>query len=285
MVTHHVALCLPSASYLVRLSSGRVAYSGPATDSAVVADTLVQEAKEEIEDEKQGEITKVDAIGRLTNESMANTPRASSPTLAPSVPSKDVANGKGQLVLEEKRATGRVKGTVYKKYLSAAGWGMWVIIFGLVLGGRGFRVLDRYWFKIWGESYRSSESFTLVRTFSSPLFTTSFPSLPSASDNVNPYLIVYGLLCLGNLVLLVVVILAGYSASFRASRILFTTTLERIARAPFRYWDTTPSGRVLNRFSGDFQIVDSSLTDQGALFFQFFAIHELLLTHDCIDRI
>lgn len=36
--------------------------------------------------------------------------------------------------------------------------------------------------------------------------------------------------------------LAGYRGSFAAARILFTQTLTRVAYAPFRYYDTTPTG-------------------------------------------
>ena len=38
--------------------------------------------------------------------------------------------------------------------------------------------------------------------------------------------------------------------------------LTRIAAAPFRYWDTTPSRRVTNRFSADFETSATSLADQ-----------------------
>lgn len=67
---------------------------------------------------------------------------------------------------------------------------------------------------------------------------------------------------MANILIAVAGILVGYLGSFRAAKILFTRTLTTVAYAPFRYWDTTPTGRILNRFSGDFQIIDTSLTDQ-----------------------
>lgn len=67
---------------------------------------------------------------------------------------------------------------------------------------------------------------------------------------------------LANLAILVGSVLFGFRGSFRAARKLFKQTLTRVTAAPFRYFDTTPTGRILNRFSTDFQIIDQSLTDQ-----------------------
>lgn len=46
----------------------------------------------------------------------------------------------------------------------------------------------------------------------------------------------------------------------RASKILFTRLLTAIVGSPMRFFDTTPSGRILNRFSTDISTVDSSLS-------------------------
>ena len=45
-------------------------------------------------------------------------------------------------------------------------------------------------------------------------------------------------------------------AGVRASRVLHNTMLERLLRAPMRFYETTPLGRVLNRFSKDVYMVD-----------------------------
>lgn len=52
-------------------------------------------------------------------------------------------------------------------------------------------------------------------------------------------------------------------ASFTAARSLFEQTLTKVSRAPFRYYDTTPTGRIINRFSSDFGLVDTAMTDQA----------------------
>ena len=51
------------------------------------------------------------------------------------------------------------------------------------------------------------------------------------------------------------------SGSVKASRSLFRRLLHRVLRAPLQWIDTVPVGRVLNRFSSDFNLVDSLLGD------------------------
>ncbi|KAI8827837.1 P-loop containing nucleoside triphosphate hydrolase protein [Chytriomyces cf. hyalinus JEL632] len=57
----------------------------------------------------------------------------------------------------------------------------------------------------------------------------------------------------------------GYALFFaysgtRASRVLHEKALERILRAPTSFYDTTPLGRILNRFSRDVDAVDNNLS-------------------------
>ena len=50
-----------------------------------------------------------------------------------------------------------------------------------------------------------------------------------------------------------------FAASVRASRVLHTGTLAAVLGAPMAFFDTTPTGRLLNRFSKDLQVVDMQL--------------------------
>lgn len=50
-----------------------------------------------------------------------------------------------------------------------------------------------------------------------------------------------------------------YLGSIRASRILFDKLTVAVLHAPLRWLDTVPIGRVLNRFTADFNALDSDL--------------------------
>ena len=45
----------------------------------------------------------------------------------------------------------------------------------------------------------------------------------------------------------------------RASSVLHTSLLAAVLRLPMAYFDTTPTGRLLNRFSKDVDAVDNTL--------------------------
>jgi hypothetical protein len=50
-----------------------------------------------------------------------------------------------------------------------------------------------------------------------------------------------------------------FNSAVRASKILFERLTFTVLRAPLRWLDTVPVGRVLNRFTADFAVFDSDL--------------------------
>lgn len=54
-------------------------------------------------------------------------------------------------------------------------------------------------------------------------------------------------------------IVLGYYTSLQASRTLFVALLKRLTRAPARFFDVTPIGRILNRFTTDMNTIDNAL--------------------------
>lgn len=141
-------MTLPGADYLVRLSAGRVESQGPVSE--------LDKAEIEVEKDDEGEVTQVeedmeqkkDGVEEAAGKALA---REETRTAASSGQGAAV-DKKGKLVDEEVRAEGRVKGAVYLLYLKAAGLETWAAIVLLILAGRSFRVVDRWWFKLWGES-------------------------------------------------------------------------------------------------------------------------------------
>jgi ABC-type multidrug transport system fused ATPase/permease subunit len=55
-----------------------------------------------------------------------------------------------------------------------------------------------------------------------------------------------------------------YRGSLRASRKVFQDMAYRVLRTPLRWLDTIPTGRIMNRFTADFNAVDSQLSNNFA---------------------
>ena len=64
-------------------------------------------------------------------------------------------------------------------------------------------------------------------------------------------------------------------ASVRAARKIQAEAISAVFQAPIAFFDTTPLGRIVNRFSGDVQKVDVQISGQFMqLFLNFFSLPE-----------
>lgn len=115
----------------------------------------------------------------------------------------------------------------------------------------------------WANAYRTS-IISLFRSASRAILSGSHVNtLPSPSDNVTPWLLIYlGLSLVGAFATLAYIVV-GYVAGLRASRVLFVQMLDRVVRAPTRFFDKTPTGRILNRFVADIAALDNALNSSA----------------------
>ncbi|GJJ70197.1 hypothetical protein EMPS_02546 [Entomortierella parvispora] len=73
------------------------------------------------------------------------------------------------------------------------------------------------------------------------------------------YLLIYALIsACASLIHICQTIVVLFGA-LRAARLLYKKLLMAVVRAPLRFFDTTPVGRIMNRFSNDFETVDGSI--------------------------
>lgn len=87
-----------------------------------------------------------------------------------------------------------------------------------------------------------------------PKFEMPWKSFPSPEANVLPWIITFSIICSAGAVSLFAYTALGYYASLQASRSLFLRMLKRLVRAPSRFLDVTPIGRILNRFTAGLAI-------------------------------
>lgn len=149
---------------------------------------------------------------------------------------------KGQkLIKKEFVESGKVKFSIYLKYLQAIGW--WSIFFIILIYALNFvaYIGSNLWLSAWT---RDAEKYN----------STNYP--PSQRDT---RIGVFGALgVIQGLLLFIASIWSVYGCN-HASKTLHSQLLSNILRAPMSFFDTTPTGRIVNRFAGDISNVDDML--------------------------
>ncbi|KAI9203555.1 P-loop containing nucleoside triphosphate hydrolase protein [Polychytrium aggregatum] len=179
-----------------------------------------------------------------------------------------------KLVEDEEKSTGSVSIDVYKTYFQATGGASFLVPFlSAVALINGLQVLSDWWIKKWTES-ESSLSFAsaLGTMFTlSPDRATEFHSwwnmvantsgiqFQLLNGSVDFYLGCYGLIGVTLLLTEQAFSLLELKGSYRASEKLHSELLHRILRAPMRFFETTPLGRIMNRFSRDIERIDQNV--------------------------
>jgi ABC-type multidrug transport system fused ATPase/permease subunit len=85
--------------------------------------------------------------------------------------------------------------------------------------------------------------------FTFPKLEVPWKKFPPPEVSVRPWIITFSVIGSTGAVSLLVYTALGYYASLQASRSLFLKMLMRLVRAPSRFLDVTPIGRILNRFT------------------------------------
>jgi ABC-type multidrug transport system fused ATPase/permease subunit len=127
-------------------------------------------------------------------------------------------------------------------------------------------------YKAWGEAY--TRGATHIGTPTASDGTGAFLSfgtgdhLPAPQDDLKPWLV-----CLLFFAVVTTLSLAGYAASqhiaaYATSKNMYAATIKRVAHATFRFYDVTPTGRLLNRLTSDISVLDNAVSYFGdAIYF------------------
>ena len=91
-----------------------------------------------------------------------------------------------------------------------------------------------------------------------PKFELPWKSFPPPEVDVRPWVITFSVICSTGAISLLAYTALGYYAGLQASRSLFLEMLKRLVRAPSRFLDVTPIGRILNRFTAGLIYTSSS---------------------------
>uniref|UniRef100_A0A4W4GHG7 ATP-binding cassette, sub-family C (CFTR/MRP), member 10 n=1 Tax=Electrophorus electricus TaxID=8005 RepID=A0A4W4GHG7_ELEEL len=168
---------------------------------------------------------------------------------------------------EEQKQMGGLSWTVYGSYWRAVGECMAVSVLCSLFLMQGTKNVSDWWLSHWISNLKANKSEWLSVT-AGPistllLFSADRPiglnAVGNMSSELKFYMTVYGSLAGANTVFTAArAFLFAYGA-IHAATVLHKKLLNSVLKAPMAFFDTTPLGRVLNRFSSDVYSIDDSL--------------------------
>ncbi|KAK9823537.1 hypothetical protein WJX72_003514 [[Myrmecia] bisecta] len=152
----------------------------------------------------------------------------------------------GGLMTKEDREVGQVRLHVYQRYFGRAyGLPSLVTILLLWSGEQSLRLLTNWWLARW----------TGAETDHHRLKAQGIPAPSPRNHFIAGYFCFAMVLVVCTAIRLAVNLLAAW----RAARRIHQETLHAVTRAPVSFFDTTPTGRILNRFARDLDDMDYML--------------------------
>jgi ATP-binding cassette subfamily C (CFTR/MRP) protein 1 len=168
-----------------------------------------------------------------------------------------LSNQGGNLTKKEGRKAGQVDKKVWIDYCKSMGMHIAAIILGVYVFSQFCQLLSDWWLAGWSSQYVRRDE--LVREAEQEAALAGTTPETIAAVDVGYYLFIYFLL----------VVLACFSVTFRSGMVAVGVIraarkghdgmLNCVVRAPTRFFDTTPMGRVLNRFTTDQYTLDNDL--------------------------
>ncbi|CEM33729.1 unnamed protein product [Vitrella brassicaformis CCMP3155] len=140
----------------------------------------------------------------------------------------------GALIEDETAATGAVSRKVYRDYVREGGVGILVAAGAFLVLSQVFQISANSWLSYWADH-------------------------PYVLGSILNSLGVYSALCIVDPITMFISLCCGYLLSWYAAGAMHERLLSSILRATQAFFDTTPTGRILNRFSKDIETIDERL--------------------------
>ncbi len=295
LVTHNIALCVPRSRFVVALLNGKIAAQG-SPDGVLATGALGNELLKSSPGSKSGtqihsrNLSAVNLQNEAKKDMNGHAPEANDNAKEPAEDPKD--RDESPKTRTEGRATGSVNIKVIRMYLAAMGpWHYWLVAF-IAFGVQQLAsVAANVWIRAWANAYTrsiqrvgamsteptvSAKSYIYGAGLSLNSFSggASFWSIPISSQlssstrimassdsavDARHYLFIYALLAL--FYVSISFVREGYIfwGSLRASTKLHRSLLNSVTRAKLQFFDTTPLGQLMNRFSKDIEAIDQDV--------------------------
>ncbi|OMP89081.1 ATP-dependent bile acid permease [Diplodia seriata] len=296
LVTHNVQLCLPHSEFAVLLDNGRIAVQGTPNeliDSGRLSEDLsksrpVSRAPSRVASRVPSDVGGEEAIGENGHANGSANGHVGG--------AKDGKQAESQ---EETKAVGGVKIGIILMYLKSMGrWWYWVAAFAAFAAQQLASVGTNIWIRQWANAYNNKQvsifgaqkqtshvTHTNVVTglgscltsgscvWPLPWFSSSQADHSNFHDDLQVsivsnnnsnvdagyYLAVYAILGVVFMIITLSREAVLFWGSLGASRRIHQRLVEAVMHAKFRFFDSTPLGQLMNRFSKDIESIDQEI--------------------------
>lgn len=277
LVSHNVALTIKEAEFVVLMENGRITsqgtpeqlfHSGALGDDEMIKSTLNSRQNSSVDLKKQHDLL-------VKGEKPPTSKLLSKPDLYDEEDEELENLKKGKLIEEETKSDGVVSLDVYNYYFQAFG-GKYIItlVLALFFAGQLIYISQSWWLRDWAKSNDEANSiislsnylndhFSFKQSLYSPIL--RFYYVLDQVENMSSehssyyYISVYAILGLVYSLTTTFRIMFLFYESISASARIFEKTLAKVLRAKLRFFDSTPIGRIMNRFSKDIESVDQEI--------------------------
>ncbi|KAK3945768.1 ATP-dependent bile acid permease [Diplogelasinospora grovesii] len=278
LVSHNIALCVPHSDFVVMMNNGRVTAQGPTQEiiaSGKLGEDVLQKSRPGSAPVSHAPSRVPSSVGEESGTTLVNEADGSEQQTKIQTAKKEP---KKQDAMEETAATGAVKWPVMKLYLLSMGsWWFWVVACIVFAAQQLCGVASNIWIKEWANQYTAEETSNSIQfnmnshTYSSPSVSpTYFASIANyvkgnvtaaAAPEVNVayYLAVLAIIGMAGALTALIRDLWIFFGSLTASWKLHNRLMRAVTGAKFKFFDVTPLGQMMNRFSKDLEAVDQEV--------------------------
>ncbi|XP_014250192.1 multidrug resistance-associated protein 1-like [Cimex lectularius] len=245
LVTHSITF-LPEVDFIIVLKDGSVSETGTYRElldkKGAFSEFLTTHTqdidKNKGRDEEMASASQMELSRQI---SVSSSMRRRKPSTHSSLGSVSSEEFDDKLIEEEKTEEGSVKWQVYRHYFKSSGMFLAIATIFLTILNQGFSIGSNFWISIW----TSDKALVINGT--------------QDTSKRDMYLGVYGLFGTGEMLALMLSSLTMALGCIYASIGLHIYMLNNILHSPISFFDTTPIGRIVNRFAKDIDIVDNAL--------------------------
>ncbi|ODV96391.1 hypothetical protein PACTADRAFT_49751 [Pachysolen tannophilus NRRL Y-2460] len=282
LVSHNVSLTTPKAGWVVVMDNGRIKDQGYVdelmergslnrfdVDSASRKGRALIEPKSKTEDFIERNI---DVSNESDDSDERDRGRANGPGHGHDHDLRENNENEGtKLIEEETKLNGSIPFSVYRNYAKKFGNPfVWLFIISIYILTQYVYILQSLWLREWtatNDDDVSSETKSFkVESVINNIGLNALENVHGTLYYVSIYLFIGVLYSLISTIRVYISFLCG----IKASNNIFKEVLSKVLKAPLRFFDTTPKGRIMNRFSKDIASVDQELVRYGETMFMYF---------------